>query len=267
MSNMIETVKVTDEVYAFRHWMGTPFGFLPIVSYAMLGKEPILVDTHAPICRAAFFEAVWKVVDPKDVRSVFITHDDRDHTGNLVQTLEACPNASFVLPIVGAARLGEEFQLPMQRIRVTNPGEKWEANGRTFGVIRPIAYDSPSTVGLYDAKSSVFFASDCYGAFVPKPVNEVGEVPTEDYARGFGMFQTVNSPWINLLKGSKILGDYTKELQALAPKTILSAHGPVASNRLDELSKLIFAAVEAPEFRGPTHEQVMQMMAGPPPGH
>lgn len=269
MTNKIETIKVNDEIYIFRHWLNTPFGFLPLTSYAVLGKEPMLIDTHAPICRDTFFEAAWKVVNPKDVKWVILTHDDRDHSGNIMQTLEACPQATFVSPIIGVARMTEEFPLPMNRLRLTNPGEKLEANGRSFGVIRPAVFDSPATVAVYDPKHSVLFASDCYGAFVPKPCNEVGEVSAEDYARGFVMFQTANSPWVHLLKGSAQLNDSAKEIHALAPKTILSAHGPNAVGRVDDILKLVAASAEAPPFRGPTHEQFMAMMAqmagGPPP--
>jgi hypothetical protein len=37
---------------------------------------------------------VFGLIDPADVHCVFLSHDDVDHTGNLAQVMEHCPNAT-----------------------------------------------------------------------------------------------------------------------------------------------------------------------------
>jgi flavorubredoxin len=267
MSNKmeVETAKITDDVYALRWWMPTPFGQLAVSSYVITGKQPILIDTHAPVCRDSFFEHLWKLVEPKDVKAVIVTHDDRDHSGNLPQTLEQCPNAKFVCPIVGMARLTEEFTLPMDRFNVTNPGESYEIAGRTFGVTRPPVYDAPSSIAVYDQKSGVLFTSDCFGAFIPKPVQDVADVPPEDFAKGFMMFQSANSPWSHLLHGSKQLIEDAKTVKSIDPKFIASAHGPPGKGRTEQMLKLVADGAAAAPFKGPTQKDLEAMMAGGPP--
>jgi flavorubredoxin len=40
---------------------------------------------------------VFSLVDPEDIKWVFISHDDVDHTGNVNALLEAAPNATLVI--------------------------------------------------------------------------------------------------------------------------------------------------------------------------
>lgn len=267
----VETHKVTDDVYALRAWMPTPFGALAVTSFVIKGPEPIIIDTHMPIARASVLDHMWKLVEPKDVRWVFLTHDDRDHSGNLVPVLEQCPNARFATNMLSMARMSEEFMLPMNRVRLIQAGESLEASGRRFSVVRPPVYDAPGTVALFDASSGVLFSSDCFGAFMATPMNDVRDAIQEDVARGFMGFQAANSPWAHLLSGTKTLTDSIGAIRALSPKYFATTHGPTFDGRQsDMLYKLVSDGAAGPPFQVPTHEQFEQMMAqmagGPPPG-
>src|SRR4051812_46556242 len=70
-----------------------PVGHFSMNSMVIRGKEPVIVDTGSPANRDAWLDAVFSLVEPDDVRWVFLSHDDRDHSGNLLDVLEACPNA------------------------------------------------------------------------------------------------------------------------------------------------------------------------------
>lgn len=56
---------------------------VPVNSMVITGAEPVLIDTGAPVHRDRWLDAVFSVVDPADVRWVFLSHDDVDHAGNL----------------------------------------------------------------------------------------------------------------------------------------------------------------------------------------
>src|SRR5206468_11221255 len=66
-----------------------PVGEFCINSMVIRGAEPVIVDTGAPANRAAWLESVFSLVEPEDVRWIFLSHDDRDHAGNLLQVLDA----------------------------------------------------------------------------------------------------------------------------------------------------------------------------------
>ncbi len=61
-----------------------PVGLISVNSMVIRGAEPMIVDTGAPANRDAWFANVSNLVDLEDVRWIFLSHDDRDHSGNLV---------------------------------------------------------------------------------------------------------------------------------------------------------------------------------------
>lgn len=71
-------------------------GVLPVHSYLIRADEPVLIDAGLPIDAGQFDQAVWNLVDPKDLKWVVVTHDDRDHVGSLREILAAAPNATLI---------------------------------------------------------------------------------------------------------------------------------------------------------------------------
>src|SRR6202165_74254 len=71
--------------------LGQPL-FVYINSMVILGKEPVIVDTGTPANRKQWLDDVSSLVEPEDVRWIFLSHDDVDHAGNLDEALTACPN-------------------------------------------------------------------------------------------------------------------------------------------------------------------------------
>jgi len=55
-------------------------GLLPINAFLIKAKEPVLVDTGMGIETEKFMETLGTLIDPRDLRWVWLTHDDADHT-------------------------------------------------------------------------------------------------------------------------------------------------------------------------------------------
>ncbi|MEJ2683262.1 MAG: MBL fold metallo-hydrolase [Candidatus Sulfobium sp.] len=66
-------------------------GFLPVNAFVIKAEEPVLVDTGMGIDSGEFMKALESVIDPHDLRWVWLTHDDADHTGNIRKVFEAAP--------------------------------------------------------------------------------------------------------------------------------------------------------------------------------
>ena len=56
-------------------------------SMVIVGEEPVIVDTGTIANRRQWLDDVFGLVDPADVRWVYLSHDDIDHTGNLEQVM------------------------------------------------------------------------------------------------------------------------------------------------------------------------------------
>ena len=74
---------------------------------------------------------MWGIVEPEDVRWIYLSHDDRDHSGNLMQVLDACPNATLLTTWFSIGRMADEWMLPLDRCRFLNDGEQLDAGDRT----------------------------------------------------------------------------------------------------------------------------------------
>src|SRR5687768_12155537 len=89
-------VQVAPETFLIPNLAAAGDVFLPVNSLLIRGDEPIVVDTGAPIHRERWLEQVFSLVDPEDIRWVFLSHEDGDHVGGLDSVLEAAPQATLV---------------------------------------------------------------------------------------------------------------------------------------------------------------------------
>ncbi len=65
------------------HFVIPGMGFLPVNAFVIKATEPVLVDTGMGMDREQVMKAFRSVVNPRDLRWVWLTHDDADHTGSL----------------------------------------------------------------------------------------------------------------------------------------------------------------------------------------
>jgi flavorubredoxin len=230
-------------------------------SLVIKGAEPVLVDTGAASGRDEWWGQVEEAVDPGDVRWIFISHDDIDHYGNLVEALDRCPQATLVTSWFMGQRLASYADLPLERSRWVNDGESFVAGGRELVAVRPPAYDSPTTRGLFDVTSGVYWASDCFGVPVPHAVDEVSELDRDVWEDGFHLFHRLLSPWATELDPVRWRAAIGR-VEALHPKVLASAHGPVA--RRGDVARSIELLADLPgmaEAPVPGQAQLDQVVA------
>lgn len=208
----------------------TAYGPMPSSLNSMLirAAEPVIVDTGMGINRADWFEDAFSLVDPKDVRWIFISHNDSDHAGNLVEALERCPNAAVISSRLESFRTAAAFGIPLDRIRMVENGETFEAGDRTLRAVRPPVYDSPYTRGLFDHATRVYYAVDAFCAPMPTGlVDRVDEIPAPLWEQGMAQFHHVSvCPWIAMVDPHRFRAE-VDTLASLGIDTIVSAHSPV----------------------------------------
>lgn len=201
--------------------------YLPVNSMLVRGEEPVIIDTGAPIHRELWLEQVFGLVDPKDVKWVFLSHDDGDHTGALHDVLDLCPNATLVLNFFMTDRLNLEKQLPMHRMIWREPGETFDAGDRRFRLMLPPIFDGPTTRGLVDERTGVMWAVDSFAALAPNAaVTRVEDVPKDLYDESFHLVNSLVSPWHAWLDPDRY-DAHVDTVEALRPEVVASAHGPV----------------------------------------
>jgi hypothetical protein len=230
----LEPMKVAAGTYLIRevqHALGAPLSVY-LNSAVIKGAEPVIVDTGTAKNREAWLSDVFGLVDPFDVRWVFLTHDDADHTGNLRQVMELCPNATLVCSWALVERFTNAYEFPLDRCRWVNDGESFQAGDRTLVAVRPPVYDSPTTRGLFDASTGVYWAADAFASPVPGgdgqvPVGNVADLDPGAWWDGTVMFGIhALAPWLSMVNRRKFAAS-VRQTRGHGMSTIISAHAPV----------------------------------------
>ena len=151
--------------------LGQPL-YVYLNSMVIKGAEPVILDTGTIVNRTQWLDDVFGLVDPADVQWVFISHDDIDHTGNLDEVMTVCPNATLVCSWAILERHSNAFNFPLERCRWINDGESFDVGDRELLAVRPPLWDSPTTRGLFDRSTGVYWGVDSFACPMPGAADE-----------------------------------------------------------------------------------------------
>ncbi len=239
-------------------------GFLPVNTFVLHAEQPLVVDTGLSTPDKDFVTELAEVIDPADVRWVWITHPDRDHTGGLWSLLEAAPNARLVTTFLGVGIMSTEWAVPLDRVYLLNPGQRLDLGDRTVTGYRPPLFDNPATVGLLDDKTGALFASDCFGGPMGSADlamgGDVRAVSDEARRAAQLLWAAIDSPWVRNVDTRKFAAT-VDAFRGLDPSAILSTHLPPAVGLNDAMFAVLDEAPDAPEFVGPDQQALEALLA------
>jgi flavorubredoxin len=225
----VEPYRIGPDTYLVPNLVAAePGTFVMVNSMVILADQPIIVDTGAPLHREQWLANVTSIVDPADVRWIFLSHDDGDHLGNMHTILELAPNATIVANFFSNERAAVEPDraLPLERQVWIEAGGSFDAGDRRLRLFTPPIFDGPTTRGLYDERSGIMWAVDSFAALTTGAVYESHDVPLDLYDETFTLFNSMVSPWHQWLS-PETYGRHVDDVRAIAPTTVASAHGPV----------------------------------------
>ncbi len=265
---MIRSYRAADGIDVISSSFPIPgFGFVPINAFVFHGPEPMLVDCGAVVETEAFLEVLGRVIDPAELRWIWLSHTDPDHTGALRPLLAMNPRIRLITTFLGAGILGLSAPLPMDRIHLVNPGESIQVGNRQLTAVRPPAYDNPITTGFRDERSGALFCGDCFGALLQEVPDNAAALPAEELRAGQVQWGTMDSSWLHNVDRNRFQGELER-YGALHPELVLSGHLPPAPGRMmGQLLESLATVPDAPAFVGPNQAQLEQMLAqmGAPP--
>jgi flavorubredoxin len=201
-------------------------------SMLILGEEPVIVDTGTPANRSQWLTDVFSLVEPGDVKWIFLSHDDVDHSGNLDEVMTACSNATLVCNWAMIERHTNCFNFPLERCRWIGHEEAFSVGDRTLHAVRPPIYDSPTTRGLFDSKTGVYWCVDAFATPLPDPTMAVADLDREFWMFGMTLFALgAVSPWLSMLDHDKY-GRFVDVVQSLDISTMAGCHTPILEGDL-----------------------------------
>lgn len=224
----LEPTEIAPDTFLIHDHVGEGTAPVSIALNAMVirGEQPVVVDTGAVEHRDQYLADLFSIVEPDDVRWVFISHDDVDHTGNLNAVMAACPNATLVIDWFMQERMGATLEVSPLRWRWMQDGEALDVGDRRLQLVRPPVFDSPTTRGLFDPTTGVYWASDAFATPMPAPVRDVADIDLDVWTEGMATFSQYISPWLLLADERRYLAT-VERVAALSPAAIAGGHTPV----------------------------------------
>ena len=235
-------------------------GFLAVNAFVIKSSEPVLIDTGMGIDSPEFMKSLESIIDPRELRWIWLTHDDADHTGSLEKILQAAPNARLAANSLAVLRTSTSWPVPMDRVYWLNPGDTLNAGNHELVAVRPPIFDNPTTIGAYDKKSEAFFSADFLGAIIPSPAKDIQDVAETDLAQGMISWASADSPWIHLVASGKFSKELDK-IRRIDPERIFSAHLPPAFGKAKQLLEILDNLPDSTPFVTPDQTALEQILS------
>jgi len=266
---MLAPELIAPDTHVIRQLAGEGMG--PVATFVnsmvITGAEPVIVDCGPSVSREAWLETVFGLVEPGDVRWIFLSHDDVDHTGNLPQVLDACPQATLVTNWFSMERMAADYQLPLDRMRWVNGGERFHAGDRELVAVVPPTFDSPTSRGLFDTRSGVYWAADAFVVPVTHEVTRIGELDPGFFRQAFLDANRMLSPWHQWMDPAKYVR-HLADVQAIGATAVASAHAPTyRDGEVDSAYRLLQEMPYLPAVEWPAQSDLDAILATltPPP--
>ena len=240
-------------------------GFLPVNAFVLHAAQPVVVDTGLSLPDRGFMDTLGSVIDPEDVRWIWLTHPDRDHTGAIFELLEAAPQARVVTTFLSAGIMSTERPLPMDRLYLINPGPDARRRRPDADRLPPAAVRQPVDGRLLRPGVRTCVSSDCFGAPLPSADlaegNDVRDVPPDDLRSAQLLWATVDSPWVHVTDRDAYMRTI-EPVREMDPETILSTHLPPVLGGTAGCLDMLAVAPLADPYVGPDQAALEEMLAG-----
>jgi glyoxylase-like metal-dependent hydrolase (beta-lactamase superfamily II) len=235
-------------------------GVLPANSYLIHGTEPVLVDAGTGGAADGYAAALSSVIDPAEIRWLWLTHTDPDHIGGLGWLLDAAPDMRIITTYLAVGKMGLHQPLPMDRLWWCNPGDHVRAGDRDLVAMRPPSFDAPETTALHDPRSGTLFSADSFGALLSAPAVTADEVASADLEEGLVLWSTIDSPWLNRVD-RRAFDQSLRAVDQLGVTRVLSAHLPPATAMTSDLLRWMSRVPDADPWVGPDQAALEEILA------
>jgi glyoxylase-like metal-dependent hydrolase (beta-lactamase superfamily II) len=253
--------QVAPDVHLLPAYLPVPgMGVLPANSFFVDGPEPMLIDAGPGGAEDGWRRALSSLVDPSDLRWLWLTHTDPDHMASLGWLLEVAPNLRVITTFLAVGKLGMHQPLPLDRAYFANPGDTVTIGGRTFAALRPPTFDAPETTAAFDVERRTLFSADSFGALMQAPAPVADEIDHGDLVDGMTLWGSIDAPWVGSVDRLRFDAALA-EWRDLGASRVLSAHLPPAEGMTNRLLDIVAATPDATPWVGPDQGALEAMLS------
>jgi flavorubredoxin/flavin reductase (DIM6/NTAB) family NADH-FMN oxidoreductase RutF len=132
-------------------------------SYLIRGEKIALVDTSHEKFRQRYFDSLNRLIDPKNIDYLVISHTEPDHSGLVKDILQLVPDITVVGAKVAIQFLENLVHHPFKRQIVKNGDTLDLGNGHLCEFVNAPNLHWPDTIFTYDHGTGILFTCDAFG--------------------------------------------------------------------------------------------------------
>ncbi|HET9052421.1 MAG TPA: MBL fold metallo-hydrolase [Candidatus Dormibacteraeota bacterium] len=262
---MLQPYQAAPDIHVLPTALPVPgLGNLIINAFVVTAEEPVVVDTGIGNDSDQFIDAVSSIVPLREIRWIWLSHDDADHIGSVVRLMELAPNARLACHALAALRMATWWPVPFDRVFALSEGDRLDVGDRNLRALRPPTFDNPTTTGFLDELTGTLFSVDAFGALIPEVVQDIADVAPDDLARGMIAWGCFDAPWTHLADRVKF-GASLDAVRRLRATRIIGAHMPAANCAVDGFADIVATLPDVEPPPAPNQEAFQQMLAAMAP--
>jgi flavorubredoxin/flavin reductase (DIM6/NTAB) family NADH-FMN oxidoreductase RutF len=196
-------------------------------SYLIKSDRIVLVDTSHTKFRDLYLETLKKLVNPKAIDYIIVSHTEPDHSALVEDVLQLAPRATVLASKVALQFLENLVHEPFSK-RIVKSGDRIDlGQGHEIEFVSAPNLHWPDTIFSYDHKTQILYTCDAFGMhYCSDDVFDVNlEAIEPDFRFYYDCLMGPNAR--SLLNAMKKMG----ELGNI--KIIANGHGPLLYHHLD----------------------------------
>lgn len=196
-------------------------------SYLIKSDRIALVDTSHTKFRDLYLETLKKLVNPKAIDYIIVSHTEPDHSGLVEDVLQLAPRATVLASKVALQFLENLVHEPFSK-RIVKSGDRIDlGQGHEIEFVSAPNLHWPDTIFSYDHKTQILYTCDAFGMHYCS--DDVFDVNLEAIEPDFRFYYDclIGPNARSLLNAMKKMG----ELGNI--KIIANGHGPLLYHHLD----------------------------------
>jgi flavorubredoxin len=239
MRKPFKAVRVSDHVY----WVGAVdwgirdfHGYLTergttYNAFLVMADKITLIDTVKPPFLPELLARIGSVVDPKEISYIVSNHAEMDHSGSLVEIIEAVQPEKVFASSMGTKALKEHFHLDREIVAVKD-GESLSLGNLSLTFLETRMLHWPDNMFSYLAEERLLFSQDAFGMHLATSQRFADEIEDSvlEY-EGAKYFANILLPFSALVsKLLKKVGELNLPIDIIA-----CDHGPIWREDLEKI--------------------------------
>ncbi|MBN2379673.1 flavodoxin domain-containing protein [candidate division WOR-3 bacterium] len=184
MNLPFKAVKISENVY----WVGAvDWGIRDFHGYAtrrgttynaylVTAEKPALIDTVKAPFFAEMMSRIRSVIEPDKIEIIVSNHSEMDHSGSLIQTIDALKPEKVFASVMGVKALAEHFH-HSRDIQAVKTGDKIDLGNMSLSAVETRMVHWPDSMMTYLDRDKLLFSQDGFGMHMASTERFADQLP------------------------------------------------------------------------------------------